>query len=164
MRGARDAKWDLTTPPYDSGDEGFDHRAAARNAYVLGDLEAALERWSAQSSEPSSPLDRLLLAAALAESADPRVLKHTARLAANGRELEATAVAARYQARTGRPKTAAELLAALFLAARGDPWIHRPTLEWSLLLASSLAAEHPSLGLDLFEALGPLPGVLQHRL
>ncbi|MCP3960419.1 MAG: spermidine synthase [bacterium] len=154
LRGARDAHWGLTTPPFDSGDPDFDQRAAARNAYVLGDLDAALRRWRAQSVEPASPLDRLLLAEALAEAADPSAPEHAAQLAENGRELEAAAVAARYQARTGRPKTAAELLAALFLAARDDPWIHRPTLERSLQLASSLAAEHPGLGLDLFGALG----------
>ena len=154
MRRVRDSKWGSTQPPPPQGDENLGHRIAARNAYVLGDLKATLRRWQRQLAEPASPLDRLMIAEALAETADPAAPLHAGRLLQDGQPVAAAAVLARFEFRTGRFEQAAEHLIAAAVAARQHPWCHRATLERALLLAAQLARIEPILGLDLFDALG----------
>ncbi|MEM7586137.1 MAG: fused MFS/spermidine synthase [Acidobacteriota bacterium] len=153
LRTARDAKWGALSSPLGL-DEAMDTRIAARNAYVLGDLVAAGRRWQSQPEPPSSPLDQLLVAEALAEAADPAALEHAEQLQIHGQVGAAHAVRARFYVRAGLHPAALDPLIAVFRQARTNPWTHRPTLERSLALAAELAQADPVLGLDLFPILG----------
>ncbi|MEM7349256.1 MAG: fused MFS/spermidine synthase [Acidobacteriota bacterium] len=153
FRSARNAKWGLTTSYPATSDQDFDRRISARNAYVLGDLAAALHRWRRQSSEAATHIDRLMLAEALAQAGDPAALDQASALAENRRLGEAAAVRARAAFTGGDAGAARQHLVATFLAARQDPWIHRPTLERALALAGDLARRDKSSGPALFDAL-----------
>lgn len=155
MRRVRDAWWGSLTPPPDDAhaDDAATHRAAARNAYVLGDLKTALERWRRQDKEPATPFDRLMLAEASAETADPEVPLQAVALAVSGQPVAAEAVLARFRYRRGELAAAADHLVAAFGRAQYDPWCHRATLERALHLATELTRRDPVLGLELFDAL-----------
>ncbi len=160
LRSARNAKWGVTSTYPATGDDAFDHRVGARNAYVLGDLKVALRRWFAQDQEPSLAIDRLIVAEALAEAADPRAITAADELESQSRLTDAAAIRARYYARISRFKEAASNLATTFRGARLDPWIHRPTLERSLALSVELAHADPELSKDLFASLSESFAVL----
>ncbi len=153
LRTARDAKWGALSSPLGLEDDA-DSRISARNAYILGDLIAAGRRWHSQPSTAASPIDRLIVAEALAESGDPRALEHATQLTATGQPVAADAVRARFTYRTGQLDTTRDHLMAVFRGARSHPWIHRPTLERALALAVELSRVDAVHGLDLFRVLG----------
>ena len=153
LRSARNAKWGVTSTYPATGDDAFDHRVGARNAYVLGDLNVTLRRWLAQDQAPSAPMDRLMVAEARAEAADPEALTAADGLEHQSRNADAAAVRARYYAHTGRAREAANNLKSAFRWARDDPWTHRPTLERSLALSVDLARSDPELSGELFASL-----------
>ncbi len=153
LRTARDTKWGSLSSPL-GFDDDVDSRIAARNAYVLGDLIAAGRRWHSQPAIAEVPIDRLIVAEAFADSADPQTPEVAAQLAAAGQPVAADAVLARYQFRTGHLEAARDHLIAVFRGARTHPWIHRPTLERALALAVELTQADLVLGLDFIPVLG----------
>lgn len=152
-RSARNAQWGNTTEFPPSGDPGFDFRVAARNAWVRGELEGAAAQWHRQAAEPSAPIDRVIVAEALAAAGEPRAAELADSLEAAGDRFTALAVRGRLAAGQA-PERATEALAAAFEQARTDPWLRRPLLERSLHLAADLAEAHPEHSEPLFRALG----------
>ncbi|MEE8524409.1 MAG: fused MFS/spermidine synthase [Thermoanaerobaculia bacterium] len=134
-----------------SGD-GLGHRVRARQLYRQGDLRQALREWSSQGEPPRSPLDRLLLAEALAETGGERVPELAGELRRH-RPAAAEAVLGRWRLRRGEERQAADHLIAVFTASRRDPWIYPPVLARSLQLAEDLATRQPASAERLFAAL-----------
>lgn len=153
LRSARNAKWGRTTAYPETGNHGFDQRVEARNAYVRGDLEAALGHWSSQSREPSCPIDRLIVAEALAKAGDRRAVTWAGELEVRGRPVEAASARGLFYYSRGEREEATRHLASAFRAARDHPWAHRPALARALGLVTAVGLEEPALGRALFNAL-----------
>jgi hypothetical protein len=118
-------------------------RRAARAAWSEGDLPAAGEAWLSQEAPPEQPLDRLLLAEALADRGDPRTADLLAALA----EPTATElVTARLLWRRGDAAGATAHLAAGLERLRADPWVVLPLVQRSLDLAVVLGRLRPGAG------------------
>lgn len=153
QRLARDVAWGggPAFPP--SGREDFDRRAAARRAYSQGDLARALDLWQSQPEEASIPIDRVMLAEALADTlAETATDSSSGDVEARAQELAphapvtALAVRARLRARLGDVAGSADLLARAFETAREHPWVHRPLLGRALDLAVQVTAQSAQAG------------------
>lgn len=149
MRLARDVAWGGGPPLPASGNPGFDRRAAARKAYLEGDLASVPELWQ---GPPLAPMDRVILAETRAEAGDPTAVALAEELR-DSTPATAEAVLARLAVRRGDSEAGARRLTTAFEAARRDPWIHRPLLRRALELAVELAASDPRFGPGLLDAL-----------
>lgn len=153
MRQVRDVVWGRTSEPPPSGDPDFDARARARAAYARGELERAGELWAEQGGGPRAPLDRLLLAESLAESADPAA-PAAARALGERHPVATSAVLARWHLRRGEPEAAARSLSRAFTTARDHAWAFPPLLRRALHLAPEIVrAAAGGAGRELADAL-----------
>ncbi|RMH15493.1 MAG: spermidine synthase, partial [Acidobacteria bacterium] len=152
LRAAREVAWGSMPLLPPDADPALARRIQARRAYRQGDLRRAFLLWSQQPEPPQGPLDRLLLADAGAELADPRTPERIQALGPR-RPVEADAVGARFALRSGRTAAAAERLEAVFRASRDYPWTYPPVLARALELAVEVAAADAERGRALYDAL-----------
>ncbi len=149
MRLARDVAWGGGPTPPPSGNPSFDRRAAARRAYLEGNLASVPELWQ---GPPLAPMDRVILAESRAEAGDVAAAELAETLRPSS-PATAEAVLARLAVRRGDPEEGARRLATAFETARRDPWIHRPLLGRALELAVEVTAAEPRLGPPVLDAL-----------
>ena len=153
LRSTREIAWGgHLAPPTPELPAAETARRAARMAYRDNALTRAGLAWSAQSAPPRAPLDRLLVAEAGAELADPRTPERAADLGPH-RRREAEAVMARHAYRRGDVGGAVALLVRLFEQLRADPWIYPPVLARALVMTEEIAGRDPRAGSTLFDAL-----------
>jgi spermidine synthase len=160
----RNARWGVATAALEPGDQDFEARVKARQAYSQGNLAAAAALWDAQSGPPRSPFDLTLLAESLAESGDGRAVAAAEAV----RPLSAPAAEAalaRLAHRQGDRAGTADHLERAFAAARVDPWVYMPLFKRALQLSATLAKEDATLGGRLYAALAaPFPAGLVDEL
>ena len=129
-----------------------DPRIHARRAYSRGDYRSAVGHWFAQSEEPSSRADLILLAHSLARLGDPRALAYVEPLR-RLRPLEADAALALWHTVRREAEPALALYLDVFETCRTDPWIHPPLLTEVMESALNFGRSFPEAGRRIFEAL-----------
>lgn len=129
-----------------------DPRIHARRAYARGDYRSAVGHWFAQTEEPHSRADLVLLAHSLARLADPRALDYVARLR-QVRPLEADAALAIWHTVRREAEPALALYLEVFATCHSDPWIYPPLLSEVIESALSFGRSFPEAGRRIFEAL-----------
>jgi hypothetical protein len=127
-------------------------RIATRHAYRRGAYRQVRDWWFRQPEPPRHPIDLLMLTDALVRVGDARAGGYLERLEA-WNATEAGVIRARGLAIQGDLPGAAQGLAEAFVAARQDPWPHRPVMSDALAFAVQLAEHEPALGKVLFAAL-----------
>lgn len=136
--------------------EGFTGPAAirdeARKSYARALLTDACQLWMAQPEPPRSHVDLLLAGECLAATGDARA-PHFARQLADRHPVEAGLILAFWQRHRGQEAAAARLLADSLTAYRAEPWVFRPLVERSLVLAVELARLDRDGAARLYDAL-----------
>lgn len=118
------------------------HRLRARAAYVEKDFPAAVRAWFAQSQEPRSRADAVLVAHSLVAILDPRAPEYI-ELLATFQATEALTLRAIWDQLQGRPERSLEGYVKAFGAYRQDPWPIEDLMEDAILRARQLAHENP---------------------
>lgn len=124
-------------------------RAEIYRRYVAGQLDAPL---AAAPHEPAGPVERVMLAEALADAGDPAASPHVDALGPR-LPVEAGAIAARLLLRSGKPAAAADYLVAAFTAYRERPWAIEAVVRRALELAVEIGSRDKALGIALYRAL-----------
>lgn len=118
-------------------------RAAAFTDYTAGDLSGALRNWRAQSDEPTTISELLLVSECLAAEGDSSALPYIDKLSA-ALPLDADAIRAEFLWRTQKPQESVEILVKFFQALREDPWPARELIERSLTRVEGIARSDQS--------------------
>jgi len=127
-------------------------RADALNNFLNGKFEAVLESWNRQQRNPEHPLELAMVAEALADAGDQRVVNLVEKL----RPLwpaETDAILARFYWKTKRPEEALQAYRAAFLRLRSDPWPYAIIMQRALYLATKIAGETPGMTSRFYELL-----------
>jgi protein-L-isoaspartate O-methyltransferase len=122
-------------------DEG--NRADAFVQYSNGNLASALQLWRAQSGEPRTLAQLMMVAECLSSIGDPKASKYLEQLAALV-PLDAEAIRAELLAQQGQPDAATKLLQHFLQAAHEDAWPDQNLIRRSLARAEIVATAAPS--------------------
>jgi len=153
MAAIRSSVWGVQPGVLTPGDQDFEARVRARQAYAQGNLQAAQALWAAQTGGPQAPYDIDLLAETLATAGDPRAPQFIEALR-QWSPPEAEAMMAQLTYHQGALDQAAQHLEAAFTALRTNPWVYMPVVERALQLSTELGKRNPTLGAKLYAALG----------
>lgn len=127
-------------------------RSTAVKKYIDGDLGAALSAWRAQSREPRSPIELIVLSSALAAAGDESATKYIEQLR-EFQPVEAEIALARLRLRLNRAEEGAQSLVAAFTRFKTDPWPKRLAMRRALALAAAVGRSNPALARRLGETL-----------
>ena len=153
LRAARATSVGQSPPLPVAAAPDLEARIRARRHFVGERLGQACAEWSLQSQAPTAPIDVLMLAECLADSANAAALPLADRLQTDGRTLEADAIRARFLAKSGEIHGAAEHLIRAFEGYRTDPWPYPATMTRLLILAAEVVHADPTLGPAMYTAL-----------
>lgn len=121
-------------------------------AYQDGNLAAVLGAWEQGAWNPVPLFENLMLAEALAQAGDSRVLPLLPKIA-SAWPGSATALEALFFQRVGEPERALASLERAFMAFRTDPWNSSAVLKRSVALSWEMAEANPRIAERLFDLL-----------
>ncbi|MEW6263684.1 MAG: fused MFS/spermidine synthase [Thermodesulfobacteriota bacterium] len=119
-------------------------RLDAFHYFVNWQPKALIESWSAQPRPPVYPLEKAMLAEALAEQGDEEARSWSQKLKADW-PLEAAIILGRLEWRLNRTEAGLEALTAAFLRLRREPCALTPITERGLKLVQEIAEARPDL-------------------
>lgn len=120
--------------------------------YEAGDLGGVRAGWKSHPRDLETPMERAMIAEALAGARDPAALPLIDRVR-EVRPAEASAILAIYLHAEGKPGEATDALVDAFRLARTDPWPHPELMSRALELSTRISTRDPALGQRLFDAL-----------
>jgi spermidine synthase len=127
--------------PLDS--PGYRARAAAKEAYAVGDFAAVCRLWKSQPRAPGDLTELFILALSLARQKDPLAVAHIEQLR-QWHPGEADAVQAQYLCLTGRLDEGLALLEKVFHRWETDPWAVLEAVRSSMVFAKAAALGAPT--------------------
>jgi predicted membrane-bound spermidine synthase len=118
-------------------------RAAAFDHYMAGDLQGALTQWQAQTRQPETYLELMLMAESLAARGEAEAVSYIEKLSTIA-PVEAEAIRSEFLWRSGRVTEATEALQRFFVALREDPWSPTDLVSRSISRAGEIAKAEQS--------------------
>jgi hypothetical protein len=118
-------------------------RAAAFFSYLAGDLNNALSYWRAQTQEPQTLPELMMLAECLAAQANNNALPYIDKLG-ESLPLDAEAIRAEFFWADRRGTEATESFGRFFQGLRGNPWPGHDLIKRSLARARTIGGADPS--------------------
>lgn len=128
------------------------HRVQALRHFQTGNLDGMYTEWRTQPREPKYPIERIMVAEAMAELGADAALALIGTFEAD-QPADARVIRARYLWQTGAQDEAAQALAGGFTLCRDHPWGLLPVIGRGLELAQAVAGEHPESAQRLAESL-----------
>lgn len=130
----------------------YQERLRVHARLLDGDLDAALGSWHGAPREPTTPLEKSLLADAAVQKRHPEARRYVELLRPIS-AVEADAALARLLAAEGKLDDAAVLLERALVAYRTDPWPDVRAMTHAIGAAEGLAAADPRLAARMLAAL-----------
>lgn len=133
-------------------DQGETAAEVVYMAYLAGDLDTVPQGWLRGWWKPSTPLETVMLAEALADRGDRRALPLLPGIA-DVWPATADVIAARLLLHTGDPEGAFDALRHAIAGFAEDPWNPMPVMGRTLALCIKMASAHPQLAAGVFDLL-----------